>query len=181
MYNLQILLERFTSYKNNYIYETKLLTLGLKIRRQNPPEDITENLAKHIISKCEYTNSIVWCKEFKQYSGDLYNTETKEQMEIKSFTSNGPIQFSPTSKFDCLYFLDLKNFVNDQIILYKVYMHSESEELYNIKVNKSETFLDQKNKGRRPRLSWKLLYPQISEYCEEIYNGNIFDILTIDD
>jgi len=60
-------------------------------------------------------------------------------------------------------------------------MHSESEELYNIKVNKSETFLDQKNKGRRPRLSWKLLYPQISEYCEEIYNGNIFNILTIDD
>ena len=43
--------------------------------------------------------------------------------------------------------------------------------LKNIKVNKSQTMGEQLLEGRRPHISWDNIHPQISEFCEKIYEG----------
>ena len=63
----------------------------MQIRHQNTPEDITENIVKFIIRKCEQDNTCVWCKGINKkfgLTGDLYSQKYNKKMpiEIKSFT-----------------------------------------------------------------------------------------------
>lgn len=180
-YYKETLIRRFNDFKNFYISDIELIKYGLPIRHQNTPEDITENLAKFIIRKYENDYSCVWCKGVdKKYSltGDLYSNryDKKYPIEVKSFTSDGPSQFGPNKKFSVLYFLDLRKWLNDEIILWKVNLNNDSDEYKNIKVSKTETIFDQINKGRRPHISWNKIYPQIKEYCEQIYKGTFENI-----
>jgi len=43
-------------------------------------------------------------------------------------------------------------------------------------VNKIQTFEDQFNQGRRPRIKWDSLYLQINSFCEKIYEGTFENI-----
>lgn len=180
-YYKEILINRFSNFKQFYMSDVKLIHNGLPIRHQNTPEDITENITKFIIRKYENDNSCVWCKGVdKKYSliGDLYSNkyDIKYPIEVKSFTSIGPSQFGPNKKFGVLYFLDLRKWLNNEIILWKVNLNSNSNEYKNIKVSKTETIFDQINKGRRPHISWDKIYPQIKEYSQQIYKGTFEDI-----
>lgn len=115
-------------------------------------------------------------KKYK-LSGDLYS-KNYNNIEVKSFTSNGPSQFGPNKKFDVLYFLDMRNFINNKIILWKVNLNNLSDDFNNIKINKNQTMRQQMNQGRRPHISWENIYSQISKHCEKIYEGtfdNIFN------
>ena len=180
-YTQDILRTRFYSYKKSYIEVDKLKKSGLKLRQQNPPEDITENIVKYIIRNYDNDNLIVWGKEVSnKLSGDLYSPkyEKKFQPEVKSFTSNGPIQFGPNKKFGVLYFLDLRNCLDDKIILYKLNLTNESPEYKNININKSQTHNEQCIQKRRPHISWDKLHPQINKFCTKIYDDtfeNIFN------
>ena len=173
-YTIDLLKIRYKEYRDSYntieIYKMKEIPL----RHQNPPEDMTENIVKFIIRNYENDKSCIWCKGLKM-KGDLYS-DTQHQIEVKAFTSNGPCQFSPSSKFDVLYFLDLREFLNDKIILWKVKLTSSSEEFKNIKVNKIQTHSDQCKEGRRPHINFTSLYPQIKDHCKEIYNGSFENI-----
>lgn len=176
MYHENILKSRFANFKNMYISDEQLIRNGLPIRHQNTPEDITENITKFIIRRYENDTSCVWCKGVdKKYglSGDLFSNkyEKSAPIEVKSFTSNGPSQFGPDKKFGVLYFLDLRQWLNDKIILWKVNLNYLSDEFKNIKVNKSQTMGEQLLEGRRPHISWDNIHPQISEFCEKIYEG----------
>ena len=179
-YDKEILINRYNIYKNIYISDEELIKKGLPIRHQNPPEDITENITKFIIRKYENDKSCVWCKGInKKYGliGDLYSNNYKDlSIEVKSFTSNGPSQFGPKKKFGVLYFLDLRKWLNNKIILYKVKLNYLSDNFKNIKVNKKQTLGDQLNEGRRPHISWNKIYPQINEFCEKIYEGEFENI-----
>jgi hypothetical protein len=173
--------KRFYAFKNNYIEDEELIKDGLPIRHQNMPEDISENIAKFIIRKFENDNTCVWCKGVdKSYglTGDLYSNkyDKKYTIEIKSFTSNGPSQFGPNKKFGVLYFLDLRNFLNNEIILWKANLTCNSFEYKNIKINKNQTLEEQMNQGRRPHINWNRIYPQIKSDCEKIYKGTFEDI-----
>ena len=53
------------------------------------------------------------------------------------------MQFSPTKNFDVLYCLDMRNWIDDKLILWKIDISSSSEKYLNIKVNKNETIKDQ--------------------------------------
>ena len=176
-YTYEILKERYNYYKTNYHFETELKKKGIKIRHQNPPEDLTENLAKFIIRRFDDDPGCVWCKSLN-LPGDLYSPkyDNVRQIEVKSFTSNGPTQFGPNKKFGVLYFLDIRNIVEDKIILWKVKLTDESPEFQNIKVNKTETLREQQNEKRRPHISWDKVYEQIPEHCEVIFNGMFEDI-----
>ena len=46
-------------------------------------------------------------------------------------------------------------------------------------MTEEQTFSDQCEQGRRPRISWERLYPQIMNDCEIIYRGNFEDIFRI--
>jgi hypothetical protein len=181
IYTEEILKMRYISYLKIYIEVINLKKKGLNIRHTNPPEDITENITKFIIRNYDNDQDIIWCKAVnKKYKlkGDLYSPKYNKNYppEIKSFTSNGPSQFSPSNKFSVLYFLDLRNWTKNKIILWHINLSSDSNEFKNIKVNKTQTVEDQKKQGRGPRISWNLLYPQISNFCEKIYDDNFDNI-----
>jgi hypothetical protein len=149
-------------------------TTGLNIRHQNPPEDITENIAKFIIHNYD-DPSCKWSKGIG-LKGDLFSSKYSLKSEVKAFTSDGPSQFGPKKTFDMLYFLDLRKWIEDQIILWRVNLTNESPEMKKLKINKTQTHQDQCSEGRRPRISWDKLYPQISDHCEKIFEGPFEDI-----
>ena len=180
-YDEATLIRRFTNSKNMYISDEELKKNGLQIRHQNTPEDITENVTKFIIRKYENDNSCVWCKGVdKKYglTGDLCSNKygKTSPIEVKSFTSQGPSQFGPDKKFGVLYFLDLRKWLNNKIILWKVNLNYLSDEFKNIKVSKTQTMGEQLLQGRRPHISWDNIYPQICDFCEKIYEGTFEDI-----
>ena len=175
------LIDRYTNFRNMYISDEELIKNGLRIRHQNTPEDITENIAKFIIRKYENNKSCVWCKGIDKkhgLSGDLYSNKYEKiaPIEVKSFTSSGPSQFGPDKKFGVLYFLDLRKWLNNKIVLWKVNLNYLSNEFKNIKVNKTQTMGEQLLEGRRPHISWDNIYPQIIDFCEKIYEGTFEDI-----
>lgn len=180
-YSKDILFKRYEIFKNSYINNKELIDSGLSIRQQNTPEDITENIVKFIIRKYENDKSCVWCKGLDKkyrFTGDLISNKYDKltPIEVKSFTSNGPSQFGPNKKFGVLYFLDLRNLLNNKIILWKVNLNYLSYEFINIKVNKYQTLGEQLIEKRRPHISWDNIYPQIKDFCEKIYDGNFEDI-----
>ena len=179
----ETLITRYNNFKNTYMNDETFIKGGLKIRHQNTPEDITENITKFIIRNYENDTSCVWCKGVdKKYGliGDLYSSKYDKTMpiEVKSFTSSGPSQFGPNKKFGVLYFLDLKKWLNNEIILWKVNLNYLSDEFKSIKVNKTQTMGQQLLEGRRPHISWSNIYPQISDFCEKIYEGTFENIFS---
>jgi hypothetical protein len=178
-YTPDILRERYRLYKSDYQSLTNIKKMtGLPIRHQNPPEDITENIVKNIIINYDNDPSCKWSKSIGQ-KGDLCSDKYKDdyQIEVKAFTSNGPSQFGPTKKFGVLYFLDMRKWLNDELILWRVNLNNESPEMKQIKMNKNQTHEEQCDEGRRPHISWDKLYPQVSDYCIKVYEGpfeNIF-------
>ncbi len=126
----------------------------------------------------------MWAKGIKNKnnklisSGDLYSPKYvgKSQPEVKSFTSDGPCQFGPDKKFGVLYFLDLRQWINDHIVLWRVNLTHDSPEFRNIKMNKTQTLSEQCDEGRRPHIAWEKMYPQIQEHCVKIYDGNFENI-----
>lgn len=171
-YSEEILKQQYALHKlyvNGRIETTK--KIGVKVRLPCIPEDISENIVKYIIHNKLNDKTSKWeCK-----SGDLEsNIEGKQ--ECKCFTSDGPLSFTPSSDWDIIYFLDARNWLNDKFILYRISLKRTSTEWKNIKVNKTQTFENQSKQGRRPRINWESLQPQIALYCSKVYEGTFDDI-----
>lgn len=80
-------------------------------------------------------------------------------------------------KFGVLYFLDLRQWLhNNKLVLWKVKLNYLSNEFKNIKVSIKQTMGEQLQEGRRPHISWDKIYPQISDFCEKIYEGTFENI-----
>jgi hypothetical protein len=172
-YTEQLLKEQYALHKSYVIGRINTTTkIGIKVRLPSIPEDISENIIKHIIRNKTGDTTTRWdCK-----NGDLHSQKEGKQ-ECKCFTSDGPPSFTPTSDWDVIYFLDARNWIyNDKFILYRIPLKRTSNEWKNIKVNKIQTFEDQTKQGRRPRITWDSLYPQIQNYCNKVYEGTFNDI-----
>jgi len=171
-YTKDLLKEQFAlhkAYVNGRINTTK--KIGVQVRLPCIPEDISENIVKFILhNKLKDTTSRWDCEK-----GDLQSKKEGTQ-ECKCFTSDGPLSFTPSSDWDVIYFLDARNWLNDKFILYRVLLKRTSTEWKNIKVSKTQTFEDQTKQGRRPRITWESLWPQISSYCSKVYDGTFDDI-----
>jgi hypothetical protein len=170
-YSLDVLKEQYTIHQN-YVKMRMASSkkLGVTIRFPCIPEDISENLVKFILHKKGDVTSR-WNTEH----GDLYS-DIEGKQECKCFTSDGPLSFTPSSEWDVLYFLDAQKWLTNEFVLYKVNIKRSSTEWKNIKVNKTQTFEEQATMGRRPRINWTLLYPQVSHVCEKIFEGSIDSI-----
>lgn len=178
-YTPDVLQGLYQRYKDSYEYIAKLKDeKNLPIRQQNPPEDITENIVKFIIQNYEGDTSCKWAKAIGK-NGDLYSDKYNHEypIEVKAFTSNGPSQFGPRKKFGVLYFLDMRNWLNNVLVLWRVNLTNDSPEMKNIKMNKKQTLGQQCDEGRRPHICWDSLYPQIVNKSVKIFEGafdNIF-------
>ena len=150
---------------------------GLSIRLPNPPEDVTENIVKFIIINYDNDHSCKWAKSI-QLSGDLYSDKyaIETPPEVKAFTSDGPSSFGPKKKFGILYFLDMRDWLNNRFVLWKVDVSSDSPEWHNIKMNNTQTLKEQCEKGVRPHISWENIYSQIPDKCLKVYDGTFEDI-----
>lgn len=172
-YTQYVLEIRYNSYHTSYIATGEVIKqTGLPIRHQNPPEDITENIVKFIIINYDKDASCKWAKSI-QLSGDLYSDKyaIETPPEVKAFTSNGPCSFGPDKKFGVLYFLDMRDWLNNKFVLWKVNVSSDSPEWHNIKMNKTQTLKKQCEKGVRPHISWENIYSQIPDKCVKVYDG----------
>lgn len=143
MYDYNVLIQRITSYKK--FRETA--ELDKSIRRPNFPEDISENLVKLFLN----------CENIKP--GDLYS-KTLQKIEVKCFSSDGPISFDPKEKWETLIVVDAKNYKKDEYFIHIINISSSN---FNFKCNKLESYKDQIQQKRRPRILWKNLYNQVSK------------------
>jgi hypothetical protein len=154
---------------------------GLPIRLPNMPEDISENIVKFIVHNYVGDKTSKWTKGIQgkntKISGDLIS-QTEGTQEVKCFTSDGPPSFGPKENWTIIYFLDAQQCLNDRFILWRVALSNTSKEWKGIKMNKNETHEDQSNQGRRPRIKWESLYPQIKDHCTKVFEGKFEDIFT---
>ena len=178
-YTPEILRKRFNRFKEDYI-ELSLLkeTTGLPIRHQNIPEDITENIVKFVMQNYDNDKTCKWAKSIGK-KGDLYSEKYPEVSppEVKAFTSDGPSSFGPKKQFGVIYFLDMRNWIIDNLfVVWKVNVSNNSSEWKKIKMNKSQTNEDQCEEGRRPHISWDNIRNQLQDKCVKIYEGTFEDI-----
>lgn len=179
-YTADVLHTRYKMYHDTYMSTSEIIkNTGLPIRHQNPPEDVTENIVKFIIQNYDNDPSCKWAKSM-ECKGDLYSDKyaIDSPAEIKAFTSDGPSSFGPDKKFSVIYFLDMRNWINDLFILRRVNLTSESPQWKGIKMNKTQTFEEQCLQGKRPRISWDNIYPQISDQYSKVYEGSFEGIFT---
>ena len=171
-YTKELLQEQYAlhkSYVKGRIETTR--KIGVKVRLPSIPEDISENIVKYILHNKLNDKTSRWDSK----NGDLYSQKEGIQ-ECKCFTSDGPPSFTPSSDWDVIYFIDARNWINDKFILYRISLKRTSSEWKNIKVSKSQTFEEQTKQGRRPRITWESLHPQIESYCSKVYEGTFEDI-----
>jgi hypothetical protein len=173
-YTPDILKTRVMLYKTSYVTTQQIIdTTGLPIRHQNPPEDVTENIVKFIIQNHDNEPSCKWAKCVEK-PGDLWSENGS--IEIKAFTSGGPSSFGPTKIFDKIYFLDMRNWVDNVFILWKINITNESTEWKQLKMNKTQMFEQQCNEKRRPHIGWDKIYSQIPQLCNKVYEGTFENI-----
>lgn len=177
-YSADILRRRYIQYRNNTL---ELLAIvgetGLPIRNENPPEDITENIVKFILRR-RGDLTCVWAKSVGK-RGDLYSDVERIQ-EVKAFTSHGPCSFGPKKVFNVIYFLDLRHWIQDQFVLWRVTLNNESEIWKKLKMNSTQTFEDQSVQGRRPHIGFDKIYDQLKDtripngdpVCSKVYEGS---------
>jgi len=172
LYTEELLKEQYylhQSYVRGRIETTR--RASVKVRFPSIPEDISENIVKFIVRKKLNDPTSRWnCK-----TGDL-NSQQEGKQECKCFTSDGPPSFTPTSEWDVIYFLDARQWLDNKFVLYRVPLKRTSEEWKNVKVSKKQTFDDQAKQGRRPRITWESLHPQVSAFCTKVYEGTFEQI-----
>lgn len=143
MAQTKITQERFEKTIELY-FKWKDLNNGIKevySRGVNLPEAITEPI-------CCYVNG--FNLSLGEGSEDGIDPVTGKQVQIKASSNfNSDLtSFGPKSNFDLLHFVRL-NQAEDTMYLYDIPL----ENLYEIKMNKVETFAEQQAQGRRPRFS----------------------------
>lgn len=125
-------------------FKWKDLNFGIKevyTRGVNLPEAITEPI-------CCFVNG--YLLSLGEGSEDAVDPKSNKQVQIKASSNfNSDLtSFGPKSHFDLLHFVRL-DASNDVMYFYDIPLSN----LYQIKVNASETFADQQKQNRRPRFS----------------------------
>jgi hypothetical protein len=147
--------------------------LGYITRRHGLPDHISENIVKFVIHNHVGDATCTWSTDV----GDL-KSESLKTVECKSFTSDGPTSFGPTQKWDHIFFLDARNWLTDNLVVWQVAVPNTDPLWTTIKVNKKETKSDQSGDMRRPRIKWESLYPQIKDHCKKVFEGTFEEIFT---
>ena len=168
---LNVLLDR---YNNDYILVDSInkQLKKKKIRHTNFPSEISENIAKFAICK-KYKVMPTWDTE----RGDLYiQNPINKQIEVKGFMSFGPSSFGPTERWDWIYFVDCIHTLKKNFRVYEIKLSNTDLIWRSIKVNKTQTYGDQCDEKRRPRIGFHHIQEQIPNQCTLIFEGNISEL-----
>jgi hypothetical protein len=148
------------SYKNycNYNKTNDALAKKYKTakpRRSNIPEDISENLARHILIKTKLDTEL----SRDVSSGDLHGKRLK-RIEIKTCTSDGPMSFGPKECWDNLVIqtIDIKT---HGVKLYLINLSNKSPILRKIRISKMENYGECCSKGKRPHITMDSFIKQL--------------------
>lgn len=129
-----------------------------KIRNENFPSEISENIAKFAIAK-KYKIMPCWDTS----TGDLDFMDKK--LEIKGFSSNGPSSFGPTEKWDMLYFVDAINFKEKNFKVWEIKLSNTSEKWRNLVI--SGKIFDTSNIPNIPSNLDELSNSELKKLCED--------------
>lgn len=141
------------------------------IRKPNFPEHISENIARFVL----YNIYGIFPTRITGF-GDLQLLNSI--IEVKTFSSEGPISFGPTEKWDFLFLIDATRFMEDYYIVYLCEYSNKSEEFSNLQFNSKQKFSDICSLGKRPRISPKTLISQLYIIgLTIIFEGNFKKIL----
>lgn len=178
-------------WKNYYEYNDGIdqIKIDLKrygneetVRRMNAPEYLTEHLGR-IILKRVGTSS-------KRIKGHDLITTDGQVIEVKAPASAGPLSFSPNCNFNRLLIVQLPRNRDGTIV---AYLCPCINKLETIVVNKNtrshkkwpmrsfcETFKDQCNQKRRPRVTLQNILDHFGSNAKKIYEGS-FETLMAED
>ncbi len=139
--------------------------LQKKIRMSNFPSEISEIIVKYIIESI-YNRPINWMTK----SGDL--SDNNQKLEVKCFSSTGPSSFGPTECWHKLYFLDATDYMNYNFKCYEINL--SNVEFGFVKVSLNQTYFEQCQEKRRPRLCFSQLKAQLNEtQLKCIFDGHL--------
>lgn len=141
-----------------------------KIRKPNFPSEISENIVKFVYNK-NNKNLAKWDVK----GGDLITLDGLK-IEVKAYSSNGPTSFGPTEKWDILYIVDAKRYLDKRFKVYEINLKSSNIIIQNLKVSKLETYEQQCKSGRRPRINPINLIEQLGNNCNLIFNDTIHSL-----
>ena len=159
-----------TDLKHYENYKKLCVKHNCKTRLPCLSEIVSENLIKFCLikNKINCVNS--------DNGGDLL-VDNNLKYECKCFTSEGPISFGPTEKWDKIVFMDGRKWFQNEFKIILINLKNTDNIWYNIKMNKNETFKDQCEQKRRPRICWDALKIQIpNDYVNIIFEGKIEDL-----
>lgn len=147
---------------------------GLTLRRPNFPEEISENIVCHIIKGLR-GGDVRWKKIFGE-SGDI--SVDGVTMEVKCFSSTGPSSFGASERWNKLYFLDATRYREKIFECYVIECNRHSYEWKNMKINNNQTYQDQANEGRRPRITFENITTELSQNdnIKKIFSGTLEEI-----
>tara|TARA_A100001015_G_scaffold280485_1_gene342742 strand:- start:2436 stop:3050 length:615 start_codon:yes stop_codon:yes gene_type:complete len=174
-FSKKILEDTIILYNNIYQYYNNInkQLINKKMRKPNYPSEITENIVKFAIKKY-YGVIPTWDTK----KGDLFLFD--KQLEVKGsldLYNGGPSSFGPQESWHRIYFVDCKNHDNLIFKVFEVKLSNDSEIWKNLKINKSQTFKEQCDEKRRPRIKFYDLMKQIpKEYINIIFHGNINEL-----
>lgn len=164
------LLDLYTHFKNYYMTrKTIYASKNKKHRLPNFPEDISENIVK--------------CYIQRQHPSCRWNTEVGDlecdgkRIEVKCVNSSGPMSFSPTSYWDILYILKVISIDQDTFELYECSLTPKDEKVQQLHVSKKETFQQQREQKRRPRIGFTQLQTQLQDDLRMVWSGTLFDLI----
>lgn len=163
VYTEDILREQYELY-NEYCGKINMLNKVMKkrslssnsIRRDNFPSAVSENIAKFaIIRKYGKKHLPTW-----QCDGDLESLE-HGRLEVKGFSSTGPISFGPTEKWDIIYFVDCRS---QEFIVYELRLPNTDSVWRRLRLSACQTFDDQCVQGKRPRHAFDGIKKQLRKF-----------------
>lgn len=164
----RILYKLIKMYNKKMLYNQKinLVLTAKKIRNDNFPSEITENIVKFYFSK--YKNIM---PNWDTKCGDLELLGKK--IEVKGFMSSGPSSFGPTEKWNWIYFVDCKDTINKVYKIYEIKLSNDNEKWKNIKVSEKQTYYDQCIQKRRPRITFDKIQEKLGDDCKCVFDGHI--------
>lgn len=169
--NVRRLVDTFRSYcvTRKSIYKNT----AARHRMPNFPEDISENIIRQYIINIE-RRICTWNTRM----GDLYVYPgpciEPLRVEVKCFSSTGPLSFGPNNRWDELYWLDATKLVTcEKIKIYKTCIPFHHQAIQTLPVSKKETFGQQCQQNRRPRFTLAKLKAHAPEYVKLIYEGTL--------
>ena len=172
LYSSDVLLEQYRALKEFHQNRTRVQR-GIAL-----PSDISETITGYILQKLGDKT----CRPAKR--GDLVSDQ-EGIVQVKCFTSPGPVSFGSSTYWDVIYFLDAKEwFQRDWFRLYRVNLSSTDPRWTSLRFTTSNTFASMIHRERedqgiptRPRCAFDKLLPQFGDACTIVYEGTIHEIL----